>query len=72
MDEKTILENFGLNLKMYRHKLKMSQDDVAEKTGFSTPYISNVESGKHNISLVNAIKFAEIFDKKIEDFLKEI
>ncbi len=72
MDEKAILENFGLNLKMYRHKFKMSQDDVAEKTGFSSPYISNVEAGKHNLSLVNALKFAEIFDKKIEDFLKEL
>ena len=72
MDERTILENFGLNLKMYRHKFEMSQDDIAEKTGVSTPYISNVEAGKHNISLVNALKFAEIFDKKVEDFLKEI
>lgn len=72
MDEQKILDNFGLNLKLYRNKFKMSQDDIAEATGFSKPYISNVESGKHNISLVNAIKFAQVFDKTVNDMLREL
>lgn len=72
MDENKILKNFGLNLKLYRLKSEMSQEDVANKTGFSCPYISNVESGKHNISLANALKFAQIFNKTIEDMIKEL
>ena len=72
MDEHKILENFGINFKHYRNKAKLSQDDVVEMTGFSKSYISNVESAKHNISLVNAIKFAEVVDKAIEDMIKDL
>ena len=72
MEEQKILENFGLNFKHFRNKAKMPQDDIVEKTGFSKSYISNVEGAKHNISLVNAIKLAKIFNKSIEEMIKEI
>lgn len=57
MDDKTLLKTFGFNLKIERMKRKLSQETVAEALDFSTVYVSNVESGKHNISLVNALKF---------------
>ncbi len=49
----------------------MSQENVAEALNFSTVYVSNVESGKHNISLVNALKFCNYYGMPVEDFLKE-
>lgn len=72
MDEQKLLENFGINLKHYRNKAKMSQDKIAELTGFSKAYISNVESAKHNISLVNAIKFATIVNKTVDELIKDL
>ena len=72
MDEQKILKNFGINFKHYRHKKKMSQYDVVELTGFSKSYISNVESAKHNISLVNAIKFANIVNKTVDELTKDL
>ncbi len=72
MDEQKILENFGINLKHYRNKAKMSQDDVVEITGFSKSYISNVENAKHDISLVNALKFANVFNKTIEEMIQDL
>ena len=72
MDEQKILENFGINFKHYRNKAKLSQDDVVELTGFSKPYISNVENAKHDISLVNAIKFAKVVNKTIEEMIKDL
>lgn len=72
MDEHKILETFGLNFKMYRTKLKMSQEDVYARTGFSQAYISNVENGKHSISLVNALMLSELVGKNIESMLREI
>ena len=60
MDEQKILENFGLNLKYYRSKAKLSQDDLVELTGFSKSYISNIETAKHNISLVNALNLQKL------------
>ena len=72
MNEQKILENFGINFKHYRNKAKMSQDDIVELTGFSKSYISNVESAKHNISLVNALKFANTVNKTIDEMIKDL
>ena len=72
MDEQKILDTFGFNFKMYRTKLKMSQDDVADKTDFSKSYISNVENGKHNLSLVNALIFSKLVGKTLDEMLREI
>lgn len=72
MDEQKILENFGLNLKYYRSKAKMSQDDIVEITGFSKAYISSVENAKFSISLVNAMRLAEIFGKTVDEMTKEL
>lgn len=71
MDEQAILKNFGFNLKMARMKLKMTQDDIVEHTGFSKSYVSNVEGGKHNISLINALKLANLVNKNINDLIIE-
>jgi len=67
MNEQDILKNFGFNFKVERMKLKLTQDDIVEITGFSKSYISNIESGKHNLSLINAIKFSKIVNKTIEE-----
>jgi len=66
MDDKKLLQTFGLNLKFQRIKRKISQEQLAEALNFSSVYISNVESGKHNISLVNALKFCNFFGTSIE------
>lgn len=50
----------------------MSQDDVADKTDFSKSYISNVENGKHNLSLVNALIFSKLVGKTLDEMLREI
>ena len=71
MDELKILQNFGFNFKMNRMKMKLSQDDVADMTDFSKSYISNVECAKHNLSLVNALKFASVVNKSIEELIKD-
>jgi transcriptional regulator with XRE-family HTH domain len=57
---------------MYRTKLKLSQDDIVDKTGMSKSYISNIENGKHNLSLINALKLSDAVGKNIESMLKEI
>ena len=72
MDEQNILKTFGFNFKIFRTKLGLSQEQVAEKTGLSKPYISNIENGKHSISLVNALMLSELVGKNIESMLKEI
>ena len=72
MDDKNLLVIFGLNLKYERIKLKLSQETVAGELNFSTAYVSNVESGKHGqISLINAYKFANFYNKTLDYLLTE-
>lgn len=71
MDDVNLLKTFGLNVKIERLKLGYSQEQVAEALDFSAVYISNVESGKHRISLINAFKFAKFFNKSLDYLLVE-
>ena len=72
MGDDTILKIFGLNLKVERVRLGLTQEQVAEKLDFSSVYISNVESGKHNqVSLINAYKFARFYNKTLDYLLTE-
>ena len=71
MDDVNLLKTFGLNVKIERLKLGYSQERVAEALDFSAVYISNVESGKHRISLINAFKFAKFFNKSLDYLLVE-
>jgi len=66
-----ILKVFGLNIKLERIRLGFTQEEVAEKLDFSSVYISNVESGKHKISLTNAYKFAKFYNKTLDYLLTE-
>lgn len=69
--DKLLLEIFGLNIKLERIRLGLTQEDVAEKLDFSSVYVSNVESGKHKISLINAYKFAQFYKKSLDYLLTE-
>lgn len=71
MSNKKFLKIFGLNLRIERLKLGLSQEVVAEKLDFSSVYISNVESGKCDLSLSNASKFSRFYGKSLDYLLTE-
>ncbi len=71
MNDEKLLKTFGFNLKIARLKLGISQENVAEKLEFSSVYISNVESGKHKVSLTNAYRFAKFYNMSLDDLLTE-
>ncbi|MCM1338175.1 MAG: helix-turn-helix domain-containing protein [Muribaculaceae bacterium] len=72
MDKVGLLKIFGLNLKLERIRAGLTQEKVAEDLDFSSVYVSNVESGKHNqVSLINAYKFANFYGKPLDYLLTE-
>ena len=71
MEEEKLLKIFGLNLKFERMKHGFTQETVAEALNVSAVYVSNVEAGKHRVSLVNAKKFADFYDKSIDYLIAE-
>ena len=65
-----ILNTFGENVRMYRKRLDISQEDLADKAGLHRTYIGMIERAEKNITLINMEKIAKALGVKIEDLLK--
>lgn len=59
MDEALLLSNFGNCVRNARLALGLSQEKLALDCGLDRTYISSVERGKRNVSLINIHKLAE-------------
>jgi transcriptional regulator with XRE-family HTH domain len=58
MDEALLLSNFGHCVRTARLALGLSQEKLALDCGLDRTYISSVERGKRNVSLINIHKLA--------------
>lgn len=65
-----IKEFFGNRIKEIRHELNISQEELAFRTELHRTYISSIELGKRNVSLVNIEKLAKALECEISDFFK--
>lgn len=73
IDQKSDDSRLGNKIKEIRDELGFSQEELAEKLGYSTgAQISYIESGKRSISRNKIIKFCQLFNKPIEELLFEI
>jgi len=59
MSRESILKSFGAALKVKRTDRDYSQEAFAELCGFDRTYISMLERGKRNPSLVNLARIAK-------------
>ncbi|MBU4311203.1 MAG: helix-turn-helix transcriptional regulator [Candidatus Omnitrophica bacterium] len=64
---KDIRTIFGLKLKFFRKKKGLSQEELGFKASLHRTYISEVEHGRRNISIVNIAKVAKALNLKIRD-----
>ena len=55
------------NIKEFRAKHNMKQDDLAKLVGVRRETIGNLEKGRYNPSLVLAWNIAKVFNAYIED-----
>lgn len=69
---KNILKSFGEEIKKLRTQQNLSQENLAEETGFHRTYIGMVERGERNISLLNIQKFSKALGIEIHQLFKEI
>jgi transcriptional regulator with XRE-family HTH domain len=53
-----IRERFGYAVKLRREELGLTQEDLADKASIHRTYLSDVERGMRNVSLLNISRLA--------------
>lgn len=67
IDNQDVKLSFGMAIRKYRNQLNISQEKLAELTGLHRTYISEVERGVRNISIVNIYKIAKALDVSLSE-----
>ncbi|MCH5161876.1 MAG: helix-turn-helix transcriptional regulator [Clostridiales bacterium] len=52
----------GKRIKLLRNEIGISQEELADRAGIDRTYITSVECGRRNISIVNIEKIAKALD----------
>jgi transcriptional regulator with XRE-family HTH domain len=65
-----ILKPFGARVRTLRQAKALSQEKLAELAGLHRTYISSVELGKRNVSLLNVQALANALGVSVEEFFK--
>ena len=66
------LEAFGAVVCKLRTDLGLTQEDLADRTQFDRTYISMIERGKRNLSLLNICRFAKALGTSASEVLREM
>jgi transcriptional regulator with XRE-family HTH domain len=64
------LKRFGQKVRDLRTKLGISQEELAELSGLHRTYISSLELGKRNVSLINIYALAKALGTTPDKLLK--
>ncbi|HIB36852.1 helix-turn-helix transcriptional regulator [Mesonia sp.] len=58
------------SIKVERAKKDLTQADLAKKVGVSRQTINAIEKGGYNLSIILALKLAEVFETTIEEIFQ--
>jgi transcriptional regulator with XRE-family HTH domain len=68
----TVSRGFGLALKQWRAKAYISQEELAFRAGLHRTYISGIERGVRNVSLLNISKLAMALNISLSEFFEPL
>ena len=66
------LTQFGMRVRELRLKKKLSQEALAELANLHRNYVSQIECGRRNISLLNIIKLARALSVRPTKLIESI
>lgn len=70
MNREMLLKKFGKNVKIERIKKDLTQEQLAEIMGVSQNFVSNIESGKENMSLAKILELSQYIGTDITCLLQ--
>lgn len=71
-EDDEIKVKFGEAVRHRRRELDISQDELAVRSGLNRSYITEVETGKRNVALVNIGRLAEALDVPIAELFSAV
>ncbi|MDF2064950.1 helix-turn-helix transcriptional regulator [Bacillus sp. Cr_A10] len=72
VNESRIKKAFGNTLKEIRKERELSQEVLAARVGLHRTYVSDVERGDRNLSLINIIKICKELDIPVSSFFSRM
>lgn len=70
--EAKLLETFGRSLRSNRKQRKLSQDDLAEAAKLSRNYVSDIERGVRNPSLLALVRLSRALRLPLRDLIEDV
>lgn len=70
--EAKLLKTFGRSVRSLRKRRGLSQEDLAEKSGISRNYISDIERGVRNLGLLALVALAKALRVSLRELVEEI
>ncbi len=67
-----ILATLAENVKYYRSRLEITQEELARRAGLNRSYLAGIESGRRNISARTLEKLASALGVAAADLLKPL
>ncbi len=68
-DYKDILKSIGMNFRIERIKLNLSQEKFAERVGVHTNYIGKIERGEQNLTVKKIVQIADSINIPVDKIL---
>lgn len=72
IEDKSLLVGFGLSVRKARLSKNLSQDTLAELSGLHRTYVSSIERGERNVSLINMVNISKALDIPLCDLIEGI
>lgn len=64
-----LLEQVGANIRRYREKLNLNQDDFADRAGMHRAYVGMLENGRKDLRLSTLYRLAGALQVDVRDLL---
>jgi transcriptional regulator with XRE-family HTH domain len=65
-----IRDRFGFAIKVRREDLELTQEDLADKAGIHRTYLSDIERGSRNVSLINIERLAAALSMSLSEMFR--
>jgi transcriptional regulator with XRE-family HTH domain len=65
-----IRDRFGFAVKIRREELELTQEDLADKAGIHRTYLSDIERGSRNVSLINIERLAAALSMSLSEMFR--